>query len=61
MTPHEYLQRNKFRYARNLLQSTDMSMAEIAAEIGYSNLSHFFNNFKRYYGITPGKYRAEKA
>ncbi|MBQ9774000.1 MAG: AraC family transcriptional regulator [Clostridia bacterium] len=57
MAPYEYLQKHKFRYARNLLQNTDMSMQEIAAEIGYSNLSHFFSNFKRYYGITPGDCR----
>ncbi len=57
MTPYEYLQRYKFRYARNLLQNTDMSMLEISSRIGYSNLSHFFANFKRYYGITPGECR----
>lgn len=57
MTPREYLMRHKFRYARNLLQSTDLGMQEIAAEIGYSNLSHFFANFKSLYGITPGECR----
>ena len=56
-TPHEYLQSHKFRYAKNLLQNTDLSMMEIASKIGYSNLSHFFNNFKKYYGITPGDCR----
>jgi len=57
MTPYEYLQGRKFRYARNLLQNTDMSIQKIASEIGYSNLSHFFANFKKYYGVTPGEYR----
>ena len=56
-TPHEYLQEHKFRYAKNLLQNTDLSMSEIASKIGYSNLSHFFNNFKKRYGITPGECR----
>ena len=60
LTPHEYLQRSKFRYARNLLQNTDVSISAIAAEIGYSNLSHFFRNFKRYYGITPKQCRGGK-
>lgn len=57
MTPYEYLHGYKFRYARNLLQNTDMSVSEIAYEIGYSNLSHFFSGFKRHYGITPGECR----
>lgn len=56
-TPHEYLQKQKFRYARNLLQNTDLNMMEIASKIGYANLSHFYRNFKKYYGITPGDYR----
>lgn len=56
-TPHEYLQKHKFRYAKNLLQNTDLSMMEIASKIGYSNLSHFFSNFKKHYGVTPGQYR----
>lgn len=57
LPPYEYLRRHKFRYARNLLQTTDMSMREIADAIGYSNLSHFFGGFRKYYGTTPGKYR----
>ena len=56
-TPHEYLQEYKFRYAKNLLQNTDLSISEIASKIGYSNLSHFFSNFKKRYGITPGDCR----
>ena len=56
-TPHEYLQSHKFRYAKNLLQNTDLSMIEIASKIGYANLSHFYHNFKKHYGITPGDYR----
>lgn len=57
MAPYEYLQKRKFGYARNLLQNTDMSIQKIASEIGYSNLSHFFSNFKKYYGVTPGECR----
>ena len=60
MTPYAYLQRRKFRYARNLLRNTDMCMQKIASEIGYSNLSHFFDHFKKYYGVTPGEYRKGK-
>lgn len=57
MTPYEYLREYKFRYARNLLQTTDMSVAEIADAVGYSNPSHFFSGFKTYYGVTPRECR----
>ena len=57
LTPYEYLQNHKFQYAHNLLQNTGIGISEIAAEIGYSNLSHFFSNFKKRYGMTPGECR----
>ena len=58
MSPREYLKRLKFRYAHNMLKNTDVPMREISYEIGYTNLSHFFSNFKDIYGITPGECRA---
>ncbi|MBQ9784346.1 MAG: helix-turn-helix transcriptional regulator [Clostridia bacterium] len=60
LTPYEYLQDCKLRYACNLLQNTDMSTQAIATALGYSNASHFFSNFKKHYGLTPGQYRAQK-
>lgn len=57
LTPYEYLQNHKFRYAHNLLQNSGIGISEIAAEIGYSNLSHFFSNFKKRYGMTPSECR----
>lgn len=57
MPPGEYLMRHKFRYAMNMLLNTDIPIREISMEIGYSNLSHFFGNFKKMYGITPGECR----
>lgn len=59
LTPYEYLQNHKFRYAHNLLQNTGIGISEIAAEIGYSNLSHFFSNFKKRYGMTPSECRKQ--
>ena len=55
-TSHKYLS-HKFRSAKKLLQNTDLIIIEIASKIGYSNLSHFFNNFKKYYGVTPSDCR----
>ena len=43
-TPHKYLQSHKFRYAKKLLQNTDLSMIEITSKIGQTSnlLSVFF-------------------
>lgn len=57
VSPNEYLQEYRFCYAQNLLRNTDMSVSEIAYAIGYSNLSHFFGQFKRRYGVPPREWR----
>jgi AraC-like DNA-binding protein len=31
-------------------------VSEAAAMVGYSSLSHFINEFKRHFGVTPGLY-----
>lgn len=46
--------------AETLLQTTDLSMDQIAEACGYSNRVHFFRQFKQIKGITPAKYRQAK-
>jgi AraC-like DNA-binding protein len=29
-------------------------VGEAAREVGYTSLSHFINEFKRHFGVTPG-------
>ncbi len=44
--------------ARELLAHTDMSITEIAIEVGFSSPEVFSRNFKEEHGITPSDYRA---
>lgn len=50
---------NKFRIetAKRLLLESGMSISEIAAAAGYASSNTFIKSFKRYVGITPGRYR----
>ena len=43
--------------ARDLLLYSTLSLEEIREALGYLSLSHFNNLFKKYYKMTPGKYR----
>jgi len=43
--------------AVDLLRSPDRSLAEIAAQIGYSNVTSFERAFHRWTGMTPAEYR----
>ena len=43
--------------ARRLLETTDMSIAEISEFVNFHSESYFYNCFKREYGMPPRKYR----
>jgi AraC-like DNA-binding protein len=47
----------RMSYAKNKLLYTNLSITEISELIGYSSIEHFTNAFKRYFGLSPLKYR----
>lgn len=58
MSPKQYLKMLKMEKARGLLESSLLSVKEIAAKVGYDDDSHFMRGFKRTYGLTPSEHRA---
>jgi len=55
-TVYGYLLDHKLDHARVLLDSKKLKVNEVAAQIGYSNTSHFIAAFRKKFGITPKKY-----
>lgn len=49
----EYLNMTRINEAEQLLASTDMSVAEVAAACGYNNASYFISLYKQLKGKTP--------
>ena len=47
----------RMKNAIKLLSETSYSIEKVCDMVGYKNLSHFRNVFKRYFGITPARYR----
>lgn len=43
--------------AMDLIQSTDLSMEQIALKLGYSDVANFYHAFKGWTGCTPCSYR----
>ena len=43
--------------AAELLHTPGLSLETVAQAVGYSSVSQFAATFRRYYGVTPGKYR----
>lgn len=56
-TPMDYLNRQRIEQACFQLSTTDDSITEIAYRNGFNDLSYFIRTFKKYKGITPGKYK----
>lgn len=53
----QYLQKIRVEKAMDLLDSTEMSVNEIAEQVGYQNNSHFYDIFKNIAHQTPNEYR----
>lgn len=61
MTPINYLLRYRMALAQRLLRETRISLAEVAARIGYVDPSAFNRAFQRVTGTTPHAYRKSSA
>ena len=59
-TPHQYLLNLRYIQAARLLESTDLGIDEIIAEIGVRDRFHFSRTFKRFYGTPPAAFRASR-
>ena len=47
----------RVKRGEELLRNTEMSIKDIAQEVGYSNSYYFIKIFKEHKGMTPGEYR----
>jgi AraC family transcriptional regulator len=54
----EYGRRLRVEWAAAELASGDRPLAEIAAEAGFADQSHFTRLFRRHFGTTPARFRA---
>lgn len=55
-----YLNQVRMREAKKLLAGTDMTVAEIAAAIGYASAGYFTNQFKKMFSCFPREYRMKQ-
>lgn len=53
----DYVANTRVRAGKKLLESTEKSVAEIAANCGFMSSNVFIRTFKKWEGITPGGYR----
>jgi transcriptional regulator GlxA family with amidase domain len=56
-SPAEWAARQRLARARELIETTDMSVKEIAFVLGFKYQSHFTRVFRRAFGHPPLRYR----
>jgi AraC family transcriptional regulator len=56
-SPHQFVLSKRIARARSLLDTTELPVAQVALECGFSNQSHFTAAFHRATGVTPALFR----
>ncbi len=60
VTPHRYLIDQRLNRARELLDTTDLSVSEIGSRIGFESANGFHSAFRRKYACSPASCRPPK-
>lgn len=59
-SPIEYIRLYRLQKAKPLLRKSQLTIAEVAYEVGFSNPKHFSKYFKQEFGILPSAFAAAK-
>lgn len=59
LTFSEYLTRRRVQRAKELLANTQLTIAEIAEQVGYQTAKYFVKVFRTIEAVSPGQYRQE--
>ncbi|NJR52132.1 MAG: helix-turn-helix transcriptional regulator [Leptolyngbyaceae cyanobacterium CSU_1_3] len=57
ISPHQYVIQQRVEQAKLMLSKTDLAIADIALQVGFSSQSHLTQHFKRFTGKTPKQIR----
>lgn len=60
MTPLQYTQHIRMSKAKSLLEHTNLSVREIAEQVGIPDTNYFVRTFRKQAGMPPGAYRSIK-
>ena len=57
VSAYDYIRNRIFSEAKVLLRLTDVSIKELAYQLGFQDVNYFIRCFKKVEGLTPGEYR----
>ena len=53
----DFIREKRLSMACNLMQTSDLTITQIAANVGYADYNYFSKVFRKHYGVTPREYR----
>lgn len=56
MPPQDYIRKRRLEHAARFLATGEFSISEVAAKVGYKDLSNFTRSFREEFGICPSEY-----
>jgi transcriptional regulator GlxA family with amidase domain len=59
LSPQDWIRRQRIARAKQLIQSTDLTLTQISQECGFCDQAHFCHIFTRSEGITPFAWRCQ--
>lgn len=59
MPPSQWIRERRLARAKELLETTEMTVTDICFASGFENVSHFSRLFKEYYDHSPSTYRKD--
>lgn len=59
MSARDFIKSIRLKQAAELITNQKLTVSEVAYALGFSNLSHFSNTFREFYGMSPKEYAQE--
>lgn len=60
LSPHQYVIAQRVQSAKQLLANRDVTVTQVAAEVGFADHSHLTRHFKRLVGVSPKEFQSRK-
>jgi len=60
MTVRSFLQRLRIEKACSLMDESDLTLSQIAQQVGYTDSKHFADLFRRHKDMSPKAYKKSK-
>jgi len=61
ITPRRYIKQLRLQEAKQLLETSPLSVKEVTARVGVNDVSHFVRDFKAAFGLNPSELRRRMA